>query len=84
MNLLDFNVFIKVSIGFIILRNFLPTTFLSFTDVSMTFDNGRSFIGEIDPAKLPNGFGKEFYPSGKLFYKGRGRLIRLIGRLTDD
>ena len=44
---------------------------LLFTDVSMTFDNGRSFIGEIDPAKLPNGFGKEFYPSGKLFYKGR-------------
>ena len=43
---------------------------MSFIDVSMTFDNGRSFIGEIDPAKLPNGFGKEFYPSGKLFYKG--------------
>ena len=39
-------------------------------DISINFDNGRGYIGEIDPANLPNGFGKEYYPSGKILYKG--------------
>ena len=39
--------------------------------MSTTLESGRGYIGEVDPGLLPNGFGKEYYPNGKLLYKGQ-------------
>ena len=38
--------------------------------MSIELENGRTYVGEVDPAMLPNGFGKELYHSGKVLYEG--------------
>lgn len=38
--------------------------------MTIILENGRKYIGEVDPALEPDGFGLEFYPSGALLYKG--------------
>lgn len=39
--------------------------------MTLKLESGRNFSGEVDSAKLPNGYGLEFYPSGQVLYEGQ-------------
>lgn len=38
--------------------------------MTLTLENGRTYVGEVDPGLEPEGFGLEYYHSGALLYKG--------------
>ena len=50
--------------------------------MSLELNNGRFYTGEVDPAMLPNGFGKELYPSGEILYKGQFKHGKREGQGT--